>query len=67
MDSFSDRILFRSAYYSLLSEEEVWSLYQLYQPDFTLFSYEVEPSLLIRIHNNSNNNNKSSSHTHQGS
>ncbi len=41
----------RAAYFNLLSEEEVWSLYRLYQPDFDLFGYEVEPSLLIRLHN----------------
>ncbi len=40
----------RAAYFNLLSEEEVWTLYRLYQPDFDLFGFEVEPSLLIRLH-----------------
>ena len=34
----------------MLSEEEIWALYGLYEADFNLFGYEVEPSLLIRIH-----------------
>jgi hypothetical protein len=42
--------LARAAYYSLLNEVEVWALYQLYEPDFSLFRYEVDPGLVIRIH-----------------
>ena len=42
----------RDMYFNMLSEEEIWQLYTMYQMDFQMFGYELEPKYLIRYKNN---------------
>ena len=42
----------KDKYFDMLSEEEIWQLYTMYQMDFQMFGYELEPKYLIRYKNN---------------
>ena len=46
--SFHKIIEVRDEYFKMLNEEEIWQLYSLYQMDFKLFEYEVDPKYLIK-------------------
>ena len=38
--------------FNMLSEEEIWQLYTMYQMDFDMFGYELEVKYLIQYYNN---------------
>ena len=42
----------KDMYFNMLSEEEIWQLYTMYQMDFDMFGYELELKYLIRYYNN---------------
>ena len=41
----------KDMYFNMLSEEEIWQLYTMYQMDFDMFGYELELKYLIRYYN----------------
>ena len=41
----------KDKYFNMLSEEEIWQLYTMYQMDFNMFGYELEQKYLIRYKN----------------
>ena len=42
----------KDKYFNMLSEEEIWQLYTMYQMDFQMFGYLLEQKYLIRYKNN---------------
>ena len=45
----------KDMYFNMLSEEEIWQLFTMYQIDFEMFGYELDLKYLIRYYSNTNN------------